>query len=228
MIDKYAIQEGDIYNFDETGFLMGMLSSAKVVTSSERRGRPCIKQPGNWEWVTVIQAVCADGSIVPPYFVIKGRNHLLPWYQDNQFQPKWRVHTSENSWTTNEIGLDWLKHFNQSTKHCTKGVYQLLILDSHESHHPVDFEDFCKLSNIIPLCLPPHSSHFLQPLDVECFSWLKDLYSKQIEQMMRMQITHITKEDFFDAFIEAFIQHLYYSKQHTSRLQSSWPCPFQL
>jgi hypothetical protein len=204
MMDKYGIQEEDIYNFDETGFLMGILSSANVVTSSERRGRPRTKQPGNREWVTVIQAVCADGWIVPPYFVVKGKNHLLPWYQNSRFQPEWRVHTSENGWTTNEIGLDWLKHFDQSTKHRTKGVYRLLILDGHESHHSIDFEDYCKANNIVPLCLPSHSSHFLQPLDVGCFSPLKRSYGKQIEQMMRMQITHITKEDFFDAFVEAF------------------------
>ena len=179
---------------------MGMLSSTKVVTSSERRGRPRTKQPGNRKWVTVIQAVCTDGSIIPPYFVVRGRNDLLPWYQDSRFQPKWRV----NGWTTNEIGLDWLKHFDESTKHSTKGVYRLFILDGHESHHSVDFEDFCKLSNFIPLCLSPRLSYFLQPLDVGCFSRLKDLYSKQIEQMMRMQITHITKEDFFNAFVEAF------------------------
>ena len=52
--------------------------------------------------------------------------------------------------------------------------------------------------------MPPYLSHFLQPLDVRCFSPLKVSYGKQIEQMMRMQITHITKEDFFDAFVEAF------------------------
>ena len=52
--------------------------------------------------------------------------------------------------------------------------------------------------------MPPHSSHFLQPLDVGCFSPLKASYSKQIEKMMRMQITHITKDDFFAAYIEAF------------------------
>jgi hypothetical protein len=204
VIDKYAIQDADIYNFDETGFQMGILSGAKVVTSSERRGRPRSKQPGNREWVTVIQAVCADGWVVPPYFIVMGKNHLLPWYQDSRFQPEWRVHTSENGWTTNKIGLDWLKHFDQSTKRRTRGVHRLLILDGHDSHHSVDFEDFCKANNIVTLCMPPHSSHFLQPLDVGCFSPLKVSYGKQIEQMMRMQITHITKEDFFDAFVEAF------------------------
>jgi hypothetical protein len=54
MVVKYRIQEEDIYNFDETGFLIGMLSSTKVVISSERRGRPRTKQLGNREWITVI------------------------------------------------------------------------------------------------------------------------------------------------------------------------------
>ncbi|KAL2019740.1 hypothetical protein VTK56DRAFT_9184 [Thermocarpiscus australiensis] len=201
VIDKYAIQEEDIYNFDETGFQIGILSGAKVVTSSERRGRPRTKQPGNREWVTVIRVVCADGWVVPSYFVVKRRNHLLPWYQDSRFQPEWRVHTSENGWTTNEIGLDWLKHFDHSIKRRTRGIYWLLILDGHESHYSVDFEDFCKANDIIPLYLPPHASHFLQSLDVGCFSSLKVWYGKQIERVMWMQITHITKEDFFDAFI---------------------------
>ncbi|KFZ25121.1 hypothetical protein V502_00400 [Pseudogymnoascus sp. VKM F-4520 (FW-2644)] len=52
--------------------------------------------------------------------------------------------------------------------------------------------------------MPPHLSHFLQPLDVGCFGPLKTSYGKQIEKMMRMQITHITKDDFFAAFLEAF------------------------
>jgi hypothetical protein len=64
---------------------MGMLSSAKVVTSSERRGKPRTKQPGNREWVTVIQGVCATGWAVPSYVVVKGKYHLLSWYQNGQF-----------------------------------------------------------------------------------------------------------------------------------------------
>ncbi|KAH9859203.1 hypothetical protein J1614_012280 [Plenodomus biglobosus] len=36
---KYGIQDEDMYNFDETGFMMGMISTGAVVTASERRGR---------------------------------------------------------------------------------------------------------------------------------------------------------------------------------------------
>jgi hypothetical protein len=45
-IAKYGIVNADIYNFDETGFMMGVLSTAMVVTSSERSGRAKAKQPG--------------------------------------------------------------------------------------------------------------------------------------------------------------------------------------
>jgi len=39
-IAKYGIQEQDIYNFDETGFQMGVISTTKVITSAERSNRP--------------------------------------------------------------------------------------------------------------------------------------------------------------------------------------------
>ncbi|KAK1837436.1 transposase, partial [Colletotrichum chrysophilum] len=203
-IAKYGIHDDDVYNFDETGFLMGMLSHAKVITTSDRRGRPRTKQPGNREWVSVIQGVCADGWALPPYVIVKGKYHLLSWYTNGQFPPEWRVHPSENGWTTNEIGLDWLKHFEKCTKSRTKGVKRLLILDGHNSHKSTKFDDYCKEHGIIALCMPPHSSHELQPLDVGCFSPLKASYGKEIEKMMRMQITHITKDDFFPAFKAAF------------------------
>ena len=52
--------------------------------------------------------------------------------------------------------------------------------------------------------MPPHSSHLLQPLDVGCFGPLKKAYGRQIEELMRRHVTHITKADFFPAFYKAF------------------------
>jgi hypothetical protein len=58
---KYGIQDDDTYNFDEAGFMMGVISTGAVVTTSERRGQPKAVQPGNREWTTVIQGVNAKG-----------------------------------------------------------------------------------------------------------------------------------------------------------------------
>ncbi|KAK4095792.1 DDE-domain-containing protein, partial [Parathielavia hyrcaniae] len=86
----------------------------------------------------------------------------------------------------------------------TKGKYRLLILDGHESHHSTEFELYCRQNNSITLCMPPHSSHKLQPLDVGCFGPLKQAYGRQIEDLMRAHINHVSKLEFLCAFREAF------------------------
>jgi hypothetical protein len=52
--------------------------------------------------------------------------------------------------------------------------------------------------------MPPHSSHLLQPLDVGCFGPLKKAYGRQIDQLIRRYINHITKTEFFSAFCTAY------------------------
>ena len=44
---KYGVHEDDVHNFDETGFQMGIISSVKVVTGSERRTQPDLIQLGD-------------------------------------------------------------------------------------------------------------------------------------------------------------------------------------
>jgi len=79
-----------------------------------------------------------------------------------------------------------------------------LILDGHESHYSTEFELYCQQNNIITLCMPLHSSYLLQPLDVGCFGPLKQAYGRQVENLIRMHINHVSKLEFLCAFREAF------------------------
>jgi hypothetical protein len=51
---KDGIVDDDIYNFDETGFMMGIICVGMVVTTSDGRSKAKLAQPGNREWATVI------------------------------------------------------------------------------------------------------------------------------------------------------------------------------
>jgi hypothetical protein len=82
--------------------------------------------------------------------------------------------------------------------------YRLLILDGHESHLNREFKDYCLEHKILTLCMPPHSSHVLQPLDVVCFSPLKRKYSQRVRDLARKRVFHINKEGFLPAFKDAF------------------------
>ena len=44
---KYSILDCDFYNFDETGFMIGMIEPSMVITRAERKGRRKNVQPGN-------------------------------------------------------------------------------------------------------------------------------------------------------------------------------------
>lgn len=174
------------------------------MTSSDGRVKAKKLQPGNCEWVKVIQGVNSQGWIVPPFVIVAGRNHLSSWYQNSGFPPDWVISVTDIGWTTNEKGVYWICHFEKHTRPQTVGSYRLSILDGHESQHSEEFEEYCKGNNIITLCMPPHSSHILQPLDIGCFGPLKKACGRHIEDMMRAHITHITKDDFFPAFRNAF------------------------
>ncbi|KID81934.1 transposase [Metarhizium guizhouense ARSEF 977] len=202
-VAKYGIEDSDFYNFDETGFMMGMISTTMVVTSSERRGKPTLAQPGNREWVSVVQGINSQGWAIPPFIIVAGKHHLTNWYEDSTLPPDWVISTTQNGWTTNEKGVEWIRHFEKHTKARTCGTYRLLIMDGHESHHSTEFDLFCKDHMIITLCMPSHSSHILQPLDVGCFGPLKKAYGREIEGLMKGHITHITKTDFLPAFLAA-------------------------
>jgi hypothetical protein len=83
-------------------------------------------------------------------------------------------------------------------------VYRLLIINGHKSHCLVAFQDLCKEKKIITICMPPHSSHLLQPLDVACFSPLKRKYGDEISALARNRIYYISKETFLLAFKATF------------------------
>jgi hypothetical protein len=201
---KYGILDEDTYNFDESGFMMGVISTGAVVTGTERRGRPKTVQQGDREWTSVIQGINAKGWAIPAFIIFAGKHHLSAWYKEPTIPHDWVINVSDNGWTDNKLGLKWLKHFDEHTKERTVGSHRLLVLDGHESHNSVEFHQYCEEHKIITLRMPPHSSHLLQPLDVGCFAPLKKAYSRQAERMMRNKITRITKLEFLPCFKAAF------------------------
>ncbi|EDN95831.1 hypothetical protein SS1G_12036 [Sclerotinia sclerotiorum 1980 UF-70] len=197
---KYGIVDSDFYNFDETGFMMGIICPGMVVTSAERNGRSKAIQLGNREWATAIICGNGEGETIPPFLVVQGQVHLSNWYTETDFPVDWAIKPTSNGWTNNETGLEWLKHFDKHTIRQRKGKYRMLVLDGHESYESIPFQSYCKSNDIICLKLPPHSSHLTQPLDVGCFGVLKRSYSSQIEEFIKAYINHITKVEFFIAF----------------------------
>ena len=185
---------------DETGFQMGVASTAKVICGSETRDSHAKSiQPGNYEWITITIAINAVGSVLPPQIIFAGKKHQSQWF--SAIPHNYRINMSDNGWTNDGLGLDWLQEmFEKHTATQTAGDYQLLILDGHSSHATAGFDYFCTAQNIIPLYMPPHSSHLLQPLDISCFGPLKHYYGQKVSEMMQNGVYAIDKRDFLSFY----------------------------
>ena len=107
-------------------------------------------QPGNKEWVSVIECIGVNGYVPPAFIIFQGQRLQQSWV-NNRMDKRTVLHVSENGWTDRTIALAWLKHFDQYTSSQTKGKYRLLILDGHSSHVSLPFIEYCEEHNIIPL-----------------------------------------------------------------------------
>jgi len=80
----------------------------------------------------------------------------------------------ESAYINEHLFIDWLK--NHFTPRKSEGPC-LLILDGHASHiNSPDMLQMAAEKNIHILCLPSHTTHYLQPLDRAFFKPLKTYY----------------------------------------------------
>ncbi len=171
---EHSIMDEDIYNMDEKGFMMGITQRTHVLISIQQK-QAFVRQDGNREWISVIECVRGgnDSEAIAPFIILKGKRQQAVWW-DSIRDPDTKIAISEKGWIDNILAMNWLiEHFDPLTKPIDSATKRLFIVDDHESHCTIDFIEFCDLHHIILLILPPHTTHYLQPLDVACFGPLQ-------------------------------------------------------
>lgn len=202
-IQEYHIHPNDVYNFDESGFQLGDSGKTKVVTSTEFSENPSIVTYDNREWVTAIECIGAAGQVLSPYIIFKSRLLMDSWFENLEGQENWRFDYSPEGWTNNEIAVRWLTRTFLPQAATWEGEYVLLVFDGHESHYTRQFVDVCDNNKIIMLCMPLHSSHRLQPLEVGCFPVLKGAWRRLNRKRARYAQVFIKQEGFIRLYNQA-------------------------
>ncbi|XP_008546317.3 uncharacterized protein LOC103570382 [Microplitis demolitor] len=109
---------------------------------------------------------------------------------------------------TREIFFNWFVRFIDSVKP-TKEKPVLLILDGHMTHtQNLEVVEYARENHVIILCLPPHTTLQLQPLDVSVMRPVSMAYSEEAKKWLREHpgrvitandITHIYNASFKSA-----------------------------
>ena len=195
--ERYNITIANTYNMDETGIALGVCSNQAIIgttaTTSSYKATP-----ENRKWVSIIETISAEGRRLQCLVIFKGQSLQTTWFSLSEI-PDYLYTVSMNGWTSNDIGLTWLKQiFLPQT---ATEDYRLLLLDGHKSHATFEFMWTCYINRVVLVYLLPHSSHMLQPLDLACFSILKCRYRDQIANLARFDNASAVKKS---RFIETY------------------------
>ena len=190
---------GSIFNCDESGICLDV-RPGKVIALKGMRNVTAISS-GNKMQITVLACVSASGHAIPPMVVFPGKN-FIHQLTINEV-PGTLYAMSPNGWMDSEIFNRWFEQHFLRYVPATRPI--ILLLDGHSSHYHPDTVRLAAKHDVILFCLPPHTTHVSQPLDVSCFAPLKKSWSQQCDQFSKKNPSRvITKYEFSSLFSKAW------------------------
>ena len=162
-----------IFNCDETG--VGIVHKpGKVIAELGRRNVHSVTSAERGKIHTVLSCVSASGYTLPP-MIVYPRKKSVPEKCREEAMPNTLFTNSANGWINGDLFLLWFEFF---LRNIPPARPVLLILDGHGSHVSIDLIELARSNGVDLLCLPSHTTHILQPLDVGVFKSFKTHFSK--------------------------------------------------
>ncbi|CAH2016663.1 unnamed protein product [Acanthoscelides obtectus] len=161
----------NIWNFDETN-LSDDPGQKKIITKRVAKYLELIRNTSKSS-TSIMFAGNAVGELLPPYVVYKSKQLWSTWTEHGT--KRVRYNNSPSGWFDMNIFNDWF--FTQILPRLKKQECPI-IGDNLSSHISVDVLKACDQNNIRFVCLPSHSTHLTQPLDVAFFHPMKVAWRK--------------------------------------------------
>ena len=93
VITEYNIQPENIYNMDKKGIQLGIGTKATVLIDRDQKTAYSIED-GNRELITVIEAICADGSILHPSVIFQAKRQRADWGRNNPCNARYLLNST--------------------------------------------------------------------------------------------------------------------------------------
>ena len=188
-----------IFNVDESGFPLQQKSQKVVARKGTKH--PTVVTTGDKCQITVIACANAAGSVIPP-MVIFDRKTLKSQLSEGEI-PETIYGLTDNGWSNADMFDTWFH--NQFLVHAGASRPILLLMDGHSSHYNPSTVRKASEEGVILFCLPPHTTHFAQPLDVSCFGVLKSRWHEECHQFVTDNPGRVvTRFDFSTLFSRAW------------------------
>ena len=168
----------NIFNCNESVVAMDR-HTAKVVVSRKTK-QSYSESKGTTDHITVNACVSADGLLLPLHIIFAGAFPSGLYARENPDGALYSV--SNNSYMDSMLFYVFMDQlFAPKTRHIAG--QKLLILDGHGLYLDINTIQLCRANNIHLHCLPPHTTHIFQPLNVVIFHPVKSNFSRLTHSM---------------------------------------------
>ena len=196
--NKLLDRPSQIFNCDETGLPLQHSFSSVVGVKGQKHPRSITT--GTKKHISVLACANAGGYVLPQ-LVIFSRKGLSPELTKGEV-PSTMYGLSDNGWMTGEIFENWFAHHFLVHTPATRPL--LLLLDGHSTHYNPSFIRRAQ-EKVIVFCLPPNTTHLIQPLDKGVFGPLKVYWNQECHRyMMKNPGKVVTQYDFMTLFSKAW------------------------
>ena len=142
MIDKFGILLEDQWNFDKTGYCIGIGREDWVllVDVIQRIYSKCLD---NRESFTAIERINGVRRNITLIFILTGIQQPASWFNNN-LDHVITVSSTETKYTNDWIFLLLVKHSEKHSAKRQQNKWHVLLIDYHGSHHKYEFLKFCE------------------------------------------------------------------------------------
>ena len=136
-------------------------------------------EPDQREHLSLLSCINVDGGSIPNFYILKGSYFLEDYIA--RCKEAVVMGMQPNAWMIRWLFKSWIPHFVECMKkgpRLDQTNRHLLILDEHNSHMTLKMVKISMKAGLDIVCLPSHTSHALQPLDVACFAPFKTTFRK--------------------------------------------------
>ena len=192
----------NVYNVDESGVTI-VHRPGRVVAELGRQKVYAVTSAERGKTHTVLACVSASGCALPP-LIVYPRKKSVPDKLKEDAVPGTVFCNSDNGWINKEIYLHWFELF---LKMIPKARPVLIIQDGHASHVTIDLIELARANSIHILCLPAHTTHVLQPLDVGVFKSFKANFNKACHKYIAEHPGRVITTDVIASLVGAAWPH---------------------
>ena len=169
-----------VWNVDETG-LSAVHTPGKILAKRGQKQVGKITSGEKGQTMTVVCCVSACGVYIPPMMIFKRQRMTEILLKGSP--PGTIGGASANGWIDSELFVRWLKHFVYHAKPSLERKV-ILIVDGHVTHKSLEAVEYASANGVVMICLPPHTTHRMQPLDKTIYGPLKCAYNAACDQWM--------------------------------------------